>query len=109
MIAIASTAALIGPLVTATTASAAEFPTRAITLVVPYPAGGGNDVLARIVAEKMAKSLNGSIVVENRGGAGGTIAGNAVVRGSQRASGSSPSAGSGSRCRTSPARSARPA
>jgi tripartite-type tricarboxylate transporter receptor subunit TctC len=48
--------------------------------VVPYPAGGGNDVIARLVAEKMAKSLNGSIVVENRGGAGGTIATRQVAK-----------------------------
>jgi tripartite-type tricarboxylate transporter receptor subunit TctC len=60
--------------------AAQTYPDRPITLVVPYPAGGGNDVLARIVAEKMAKSLNGSIVVENRGGAGGTIATRQVAK-----------------------------
>jgi tripartite-type tricarboxylate transporter receptor subunit TctC len=54
-------------------ASAQGFPDRPITLVVPYPAGGGNDVLGRLVAERMGKALNGTIVVENRGGAGGTI------------------------------------
>jgi tripartite-type tricarboxylate transporter receptor subunit TctC len=52
---------------------AQDYPTRPITLVVPYPAGGGNDVLGRLVAERMAKALKGAIVVENRGGAGGTI------------------------------------
>jgi len=52
---------------------AQEYPARPITLVVPYPAGGGNDVLGRLVAERMAKALKGAIVVENRGGAGGTI------------------------------------
>ena len=55
------------------TAFAQDYPTRPITLVVPYPAGGGNDVLGRLVAERMGKALNGTIVVENRGGAGGTI------------------------------------
>jgi tripartite-type tricarboxylate transporter receptor subunit TctC len=54
-------------------ASAQTYPDRPITLVVPYPAGGGNDVLGRLVAERMGKVLNGTIVVENRGGAGGTI------------------------------------
>ena len=54
-------------------ASAQDYPTRPITLVVPYPAGGGNDVLGRLVAERMSKLLGGTIVVENRGGAGGTI------------------------------------
>jgi tripartite-type tricarboxylate transporter receptor subunit TctC len=52
---------------------AQDYPARPITLVVPYPAGGGNDVLGRLVAERMAKALKGAIVVENRGGAGGTI------------------------------------
>jgi tripartite-type tricarboxylate transporter receptor subunit TctC len=60
--------------------SAAEYPTRPIALVVPYAAGGGNDVIARIVAEKMATSLGQSIVIENRGGAGGTIATRQVAR-----------------------------
>src|SRR5690349_17022217 len=55
-------------------AQAADYPTRPITLVVPYAAGGGNDVLARIVAGQMSASLGQSIVIENRGGAGGTIA-----------------------------------
>jgi tripartite-type tricarboxylate transporter receptor subunit TctC len=55
-------------------------PDRPITLVVPYPAGGGNDVLARIVAEQMAKALSQPIVVENRGGAGGTLATRQVAR-----------------------------
>ena len=54
-------------------ASAQTYPDRPITLVVPYPAGGGNDVLGRLVAERMGKTLGGTIVVENRGGAGGTI------------------------------------
>ncbi len=60
--------------------AAAQYPTRPITLVVPYAAGGGNDVIARIVAEKMATSLGQSIVIENRGGAGGTIATRQVAR-----------------------------
>ena len=55
-------------------AAAQDYPSRPITLVVPYAAGGGNDVMARIVAEKMSKSLGQQIVIENRGGAGGSIA-----------------------------------
>jgi tripartite-type tricarboxylate transporter receptor subunit TctC len=51
-----------------------------ITLVVPYAAGGGNDVIARIVAERMSASLGQPIVVENRGGAGGTIATRQVAK-----------------------------
>ena len=61
-------------------AAAQTYPDHPVTLVVPYPAGGGNDVLARLVAEKMSKPLGGSIVVENRGGAGGTIATRQVAK-----------------------------
>jgi tripartite-type tricarboxylate transporter receptor subunit TctC len=50
-----------------------DYPTRPITLVVPYEAGGGNDVIARLVAAKMSAALGKPIVVENRGGAGSTI------------------------------------
>jgi tripartite-type tricarboxylate transporter receptor subunit TctC len=55
-------------------ASAQDYPSRPITLIVPYAAGGGNDVMARVVAEKMSKSLGQQIVIENKGGAGGSIA-----------------------------------
>jgi tripartite-type tricarboxylate transporter receptor subunit TctC len=61
-------------------AQAQDYPTRAITLVVPYAAGGGNDAMARIVADRMSRSLGQQIVIENRGGAGGTIATRAVAK-----------------------------
>src|SRR3954452_16535440 len=60
--------------------SAQDYPTRPITLVVPYPPGGGNDVMARTVAEKMSKRLGQNIVVENRAGAGGSVAPRQVAR-----------------------------
>ena len=63
----------------ATPALAQDYPIRPITLVVPYAAGGGNDVMARIVVDKMAAALGQPIVVENRGGAGGSIATRAVA------------------------------
>ena len=50
-----------------------DYPTHPITLIVPYAPGGGNDVLARAVAEPMGKTLGQPIVVENHGGAGGSI------------------------------------
>ncbi len=55
-------------------AAAQDFPTKPITLIVPYAAGGGNDAMARVAADKMSKTLGQNIVIENRGGAGGTIA-----------------------------------
>ncbi|MEA2876213.1 MAG: putative tricarboxylic transport rane protein [Hyphomicrobiales bacterium] len=61
-------------------AAAQDYPTRPITLVVPYAAGGGNDVMARIVAEKMSRSLGQQIVIENKGGAGGSIATRQVAK-----------------------------
>jgi tripartite-type tricarboxylate transporter receptor subunit TctC len=73
-------ALVLGLLAFVSVASAQTYPDRPITLVVPYPAGGGNDVLARLVAERMSKALNATIVVENRGGAGGTIATRQVAK-----------------------------
>jgi tripartite-type tricarboxylate transporter receptor subunit TctC len=52
---------------------AQTYPTRSITVVVPFPAGGPSDVVARIVAENMSKTLGQQMVIENVGGAGGTI------------------------------------
>jgi tripartite-type tricarboxylate transporter receptor subunit TctC len=62
------------------TASAQDYPSRPITLVVPYAAGGGNDVMARTVADKMSRSLGQQIVVDNRPGAGGNIATRQVAK-----------------------------
>jgi len=54
-------------------AMAQNYPTRSITMVVPFPPGGPSDVVARIMADGMSKALGQSIVIENLGGAGGTI------------------------------------
>ncbi len=54
-------------------AQAQDYPARAITVVVPFPAGGPSDVVARIVAEHMSRTLGQTLVIENVGGAGGTI------------------------------------
>jgi tripartite-type tricarboxylate transporter receptor subunit TctC len=56
------------------TAPAQDYPTRSITLVVSTAAGGGNDIMARVIGERMSHTLGQQIVVENRPGAGGTIA-----------------------------------
>ena len=52
---------------------AQDYPTRAITVIVPFPAGGASDVVARIVTDQMSKILDQSMVIENVGGAGGTV------------------------------------
>ncbi|HKA81497.1 MAG TPA: tripartite tricarboxylate transporter substrate binding protein BugD, partial [Xanthobacteraceae bacterium] len=49
-------------------ADAQTYPSKPITLIVPYAAGGGNDVMARTAADKMSKTLGQQIVIENRGG-----------------------------------------
>jgi tripartite-type tricarboxylate transporter receptor subunit TctC len=73
-------ATLLGMSFACAPAAAQDYPTKPITLVVPFPAGGGNDALARLVAEKMSRALGQQVVVENRGGAGGTIATRAVAK-----------------------------
>jgi len=59
---------------------AADYPSRPVTLVVPYPPGGGVDAMARVVAQKLSEALHQSFVVDNRGGGGGTIGTRAVSR-----------------------------
>jgi len=57
-----------------------SYPSRAIQMVVPFAAGGSTDTLARPLAEEMGKALGGSIVIENRGGGGGSAAIDLVAR-----------------------------
>jgi tripartite-type tricarboxylate transporter receptor subunit TctC len=59
---------------------AQDYPTRPVTIVVPFPPGGGVDALARILADRLAGPLKQSFVVENRTGAGGTVGTRAVAR-----------------------------
>ncbi|RYF54683.1 MAG: tripartite tricarboxylate transporter substrate binding protein BugD [Comamonadaceae bacterium] len=61
---------------------AADFPTRPITLVVPFAAGGPTDIVARSLGASMSKDLGQTIVIENRLGAGGTIAAGSVAKAS---------------------------
>ena len=55
-------------------ASAQTYPSRPVTMIVPYPPGGATDTIARVIQDAMAKSLGQPIVIENVGGAGGMIA-----------------------------------
>ena len=61
------------------TAAAQEWPTRPVTMVVPFTAGGPVDVAARLIAPRVSESLGQQIVVENMGGAGGMTGSNRVV------------------------------
>ncbi|MGB2816887.1 MAG: tripartite tricarboxylate transporter substrate-binding protein, partial [Burkholderiaceae bacterium] len=58
----------------ASSASAQAFPSKPVTIIVPFTAGGPTDTVARSLAQGMSKSLGQSVVVENTAGAGGTIA-----------------------------------
>jgi tripartite-type tricarboxylate transporter receptor subunit TctC len=54
-------------------AAAEDYPTRPITLIVPYPPGGGVDLLGRLIGQKLAAALGQPVIIENRAGAGGVI------------------------------------
>lgn len=54
-------------------ATAQKFPEKPIRFIVPFPPGGGNDILARVLAPKMSESLGQPVVIDNRAGAGGNI------------------------------------
>src|SRR5215204_4725401 len=60
-------------------AEAQNYPARQVKLVVPYPPGGPNDIMARILAQKLSETLGGQFFVENAAGAGGTLAAGAVA------------------------------
>ncbi|MEH2488236.1 Bug family tripartite tricarboxylate transporter substrate binding protein [Bradyrhizobium sp. AZCC 2230] len=60
-------------------ASAQDYPSRPVKIIVPFPAGGSNDIIARIVAQKLTERNGQNFLVENRGGAGGNIGAEAVA------------------------------
>ncbi len=64
---------LFAALALAASASAWAWPTKPVTFIVPYPPGGGTDVIARIVQEPLQHELGQPVVIENRGGAGGSV------------------------------------
>ena len=67
-------------LLVALSAKSDDYPTHPITLVVPFPAGGGVDAVGRIVAEKLSHALGQQVVIDNRAGAAGVIGTRAVTK-----------------------------
>jgi len=61
-------------------AAAADYPTKPLRIVIPYPPGGATDVVGRVMAEALSAELGQQVVVENRGGAGGNVGADAVAR-----------------------------
>src|SRR5215213_7027536 len=66
------------------TAHAAEqsgrYPTKSVRMIVPFAPGGGTDIVARTIAQKMSDTLGQSVIVDNRPGAGGTVGTETAVR-----------------------------
>ena len=60
-------------------ATAQDYPSRPVKIVVPFPAGGSNDIIARILAQKLGERTGQTFLIENRGGAGGNIGADAVA------------------------------
>ena len=67
-------------LVGSTVCAAQIWPTKAIKLVIPFPAGGSTDIVGRLLAEKLTTSLSQTVIVENRAGAGGTTGSDVVAK-----------------------------
>ena len=72
---------LLAALILANTAAAQPYPNRTVSVIVPYPAGGSVDVVARLLVQKLNESMGQNFIVENRaGGAGGAVGANAVAK-----------------------------
>src|SRR5262245_47471679 len=72
--------AMFAAFATPMTAHGQAYPTRTITLVVPYPPGGGVDVLARVIADKLSGALGQQVIVDNRVGGSGIVGTRAFLR-----------------------------
>src|SRR5436190_12904428 len=73
-------AALAGLMTLTGAARAEQWPSRPVTMVIPFAAGGPTDVLGRVVAQRLTEILGQQVVVENVGGAGGMTAGTRVAQ-----------------------------
>ncbi len=76
-----SIAAILMPLVLiAGAAVAQQYPGKSVRVVIPWPAGGSNDVVGRIVLQRVAESTGQQFIIDNRGGAAGTIGADVVAK-----------------------------
>ena len=62
--------------------AAQDFPTKPIRLIVPFPAGGPNDIIARVVGQRMSELIKQPVLIDNRGGQGGVLGTDAVAKAS---------------------------
>ena len=67
-------------LLSPTLAAAQDFPTKPIRLIVPFPAGGPNDIIARVIGQRMSELLKQPVLIDNRGGQGGVLGTDAVAK-----------------------------
>ena len=72
--------AALAALVFAATAQPQDYPVKPIRVVVPFPPGGGTDLMARTVIQRLGETLGATVVIDNRGGAGGTIGTDVVAK-----------------------------
>src|SRR5215210_5014905 len=76
----AGAAVVVAACAAGTSVLAQQFPTKPIRMIVPFAPGGNTDIIARVFAQKMGETLGQQVIVDNRGGAGGTIGTEAAAR-----------------------------
>jgi tripartite-type tricarboxylate transporter receptor subunit TctC len=62
--------------------AAQDFPNKPIRLIVPFPAGGPNDIIARVIGQRMSELIRQPVLIDNRGGQGGVLGTDAVAKAS---------------------------
>src|SRR5258707_15743184 len=72
--------ALLALLLFPAVAAAQDFPTKPIKLIVPFPAGGPNDIIARVIGQRMSELMKQPVLIDNRGGQGGVLGTDAMAK-----------------------------